>query len=62
MRWYDLKLALGSPAIGERRISVRMGLESSGAALEAVRKAAGLEIEFGKDNEVVLREGAAPKR
>lgn len=59
-RWYDLKLAIGSPAIAERRVSVRMGLESSGAALEAVRKAANLNIEFGKDNEVVLKESATP--
>ncbi len=55
VRWYDLKLAMGSADIASKRISARLGLQSSGAALEAVRKAAGLEIEFGKDNEVVLK-------
>lgn len=55
IRWYDLKLALGDPAIGDKRISVRLGLESSGTALEAVRQAAGLKIEFGADKEVVLK-------
>jgi ferric-dicitrate binding protein FerR (iron transport regulator) len=56
VRWYDLKLALGDPALGDKRISVRLGLESSGNALEAVRSAAGLRIEFGKDKEVVLKQ------
>jgi ferric-dicitrate binding protein FerR (iron transport regulator) len=55
VRWYDLKLALGDPAVGDKRISVRLGLESSGTALEAVRQAAGLKIEFGNDKAVVLK-------
>ena len=55
IRWYDLKLALGDPALGDKRISVRLGLESSGAALEAVRQAAGLKLEFGNDKETILR-------
>ncbi len=60
VRWYDLNLAMGSSDIAAKRISARLGLQSSGAALEAVRKAAGLEIEFGKDNQVVLK-NAMPK-
>ena len=55
VRWYDLKLALGDPAAGDKRISVRLGLESSGTALEQVRQAAGLKIEFGTDKEVILK-------
>ena len=57
VRWYDMNLAMGSPDIAAKRISARLGLQSSGAALETVRKAAGLEIEFGKDNQVVLKNG-----
>lgn len=55
VRWYDLNLAMGSADIASKRISVRLGLQSSGAALETVRKAAGLEIEFGNDKQVVLK-------
>ncbi|HYW32985.1 MAG TPA: FecR domain-containing protein [Gemmatimonas sp.] len=57
VRWYDLKLAIGDPSINDQRVTARLGLESSGAALEAVRKAAGLVIEFGADKEVVLKRG-----
>lgn len=55
IRWYDLKLALGNAAVGEKRVSARLGLESSGAALEAIRKAAGLTLEFGADKEMILK-------
>jgi len=55
IRWYDLKLALGNPALGDKRVSARLGLESSGAALEAIRKAAGLTLEFGADKETILK-------
>lgn len=54
-RWYDLNLAVGSPDIGAKRVSARLGLESSGTALETIRKAAGLNIEFGTNKEVVLK-------
>ncbi|MEO7522146.1 MAG: FecR domain-containing protein [Gemmatimonas sp.] len=55
IRWYDLKLALGDAALGDKRVSARLGLESSGAALEAIRKAAGLTLEFGADKETILK-------
>jgi transmembrane sensor len=55
VRWYDLKLALGNPALADKRVSARLGLESSGAALEAIRKAAGLTLEFGADKETILK-------
>lgn len=60
VRWYDLNLAMGSPDIASKRISARLGLQSSGAALDSVRKAAGLDIEFGKDKEMVLKASATP--
>jgi ferric-dicitrate binding protein FerR (iron transport regulator) len=55
IRWYDLKLALGDPSLGDKRISARLGLQSSGAALEAIRKTAGLTLEFGADKETILK-------
>ncbi|MES2521568.1 MAG: FecR domain-containing protein [Gemmatimonadota bacterium] len=54
-RWYDLKLAIGDPSLNDRRVTARLGLESSGTALETVVKAAGLATEFGAEKEVVLK-------
>lgn len=54
-RWFDLKLALADPALASRRVSVRLGLQSSGEALDAVAKAAGLVHGFDQDKQVVLR-------
>lgn len=55
-RWFDLKLALADPALASRRVSVRLGLQSSGEALDAVAKAAGMVHGFDAEKQVVLKE------
>ena len=55
VRWFDLNVSVADAAVGEKRVSVRLGLQSSGAALEAVAKAAGVTTGFGKDKGVVLK-------
>lgn len=53
-RWFDLKATLADPALGDRPMSLRIGLGSSGDALNAMTQAASLSIGFDKDEKVVL--------
>lgn len=54
-RWFDLKLETPDAAVGEKRVSLRLGLQSAGTALDMVAKAAGVTTSFGKDDVMVLR-------
>ena len=60
-RWFDLKASLADATLGERKISLRIGMQSSGDALKMLATAANLAIGFDKDEKVVLSDaGAAP--
>jgi transmembrane sensor len=65
-RWYDLRPQLADPSLGDRRVSLRLALQSSGDALKAMADSARLQIGFDKDDKVVLRDAppapAAPAR
>jgi transmembrane sensor len=64
-RWFDLDASLADPALGEPKISLRVGLLSSGDALNALATAGGLTIGFDQDKKVVLRavsSGTVPAR
>ena len=63
-RWYDLQVQAPSPAMLDRRITLRAPLGSSRAALAALDSSAGLTYEW-QDRRMVLRDraaGAAPAR
>ncbi len=55
-RWFDLQAALADPALGDRTVSLRVGLESSGEALRMLAAAARLSVGFDQDDKVVLRD------
>ena len=54
IRWFDLKASLVDKSLGERKVSLRIGLQSSGDALKAMAAAANLSVGFDKDDKVVL--------
>ena len=54
IRWFDLKASLADKSLGERKVSLRIGLQSSGDALIAMAAAANLSVGFDKDDKVVL--------
>jgi len=54
IRWFDLNASLADASLGERKVSLRIGLQSSGEALRAMASAANLSIGFDKDDKVVL--------
>jgi len=59
IRWFDLKAALADPALGARKVSLRLGLQSRGDALKALAGAAMLSIGFDKDDSVLLSDSVA---
>ncbi len=59
IRWFDLKAALADVALGERRVTLRVGLQSSGDAVAALANAATLSVGFDKDDHVLLSDAAA---
>jgi ferric-dicitrate binding protein FerR (iron transport regulator) len=59
-RWFDTKAKLGDNALGARKISLRVGLSSSGEALKQLAAAASLKIGFDKDDRVVLSDDPNP--
>ena len=69
IRWFDLKASLADATLGERPVTMRVALGSSGDALSAFANAANLSIGFDKDDKVVLsdkpvveKKGAAKKK
>jgi ferric-dicitrate binding protein FerR (iron transport regulator) len=59
-RWFDLKAKLADPALGARAVTLRVGLSSSGEALNALAQAAALTIGFDKEEKVVLSDNPTP--
>jgi ferric-dicitrate binding protein FerR (iron transport regulator) len=53
-RWYGLNPKLDHDSLGERRVSLRIALQSSGDAIKALADSAKLHIGFDKDEKVVL--------
>ena len=50
IRWYDLNASLANAALGQRRVSLKVGLQSSGDALKVLAAAANLAIGFDKED------------
>ncbi|MBL0172065.1 MAG: FecR domain-containing protein [Gemmatimonadaceae bacterium] len=62
-RWFDVKASLADAALGERPVTMVLGMQSSGEALKMMATAANLVIAFDKDDKVVLRDaGPAPAK
>jgi transmembrane sensor len=58
VRWFGLNAVLADSSIGDRPVSMRVALASSGEATDALTKAADLTIAFGKND--LLEFNAAP--
>lgn len=58
VRWFGMNAALVDEAAGDRPVSMRIALNSSGEATKALTQAADLVIGFGKDDRIEFR--AAP--
>jgi transmembrane sensor len=59
IRWFDLKAKIADPALGDRRVSMRVGLQSSGEALKVLAAAANLSVGFDTEDHVVLTDATA---
>ena len=57
-RWHNLNTNLADPALGQRRITTKLPLESSGQALDALTRAANLVVTY-EGEQMVLRDAAA---
>jgi ferric-dicitrate binding protein FerR (iron transport regulator) len=60
VRWFGLNAVLADSSIGDRPVSMRVALASSGETTEALTKAADLTIAFGKNDR--LEFNAAPAK
>ncbi len=61
VRWFGLDAALADSTIGDRPVSMRIALASSGDATKALTQAANLAITFGKNDRIEFRDaGAVP--
>lgn len=52
VRWFSMDAALGDEALGDRPVSMRVALSSSGDATKALTDAASLAIQFGKNDRI----------
>lgn len=52
VRWYGMNAALVDETAGDRPVSMRIALNSSGEATKALTQAANLVINFGKDDRI----------
>jgi ferric-dicitrate binding protein FerR (iron transport regulator) len=59
VRWFGINAALGDEAVGDRRVSLRLALASSGEATKALTEAAKLAIQFGKDDRIEFYDAPA---
>lgn len=57
-RWHNLSANLAEPSLGQRRITTKLPLESSGQALDALTRAANLVVTY-EGEQMVLRDAAA---
>ena len=63
IRWFALNASLADPSLGERKVSLVIGMQSSGDAIKMLAEAANLSIGFDKDDKVVLSDaGTAPAK
>lgn len=61
VRWYGINAALIDESAGDRPVSMRIALNSSGEATKALTNAANLVITFGKDDRIEFSGAPAPK-
>jgi ferric-dicitrate binding protein FerR (iron transport regulator) len=62
-RWFDMSPKLADPSLGDRTVSLRLALKSSGDAIKALADSARLQIGFDKDEKVVLSDAPpAPEK
>lgn len=59
VRWFGINAVLADSSIGDRYVSMRVALSSSGDATNALMKAAGLSLAFGREDR--LEFSAAPE-
>jgi ferric-dicitrate binding protein FerR (iron transport regulator) len=52
VRWFGINAALADPALGDRPVSMRVALASSGDATKALTESANVAIQFGKDDRI----------
>lgn len=63
VRWFGMNAVLADSSVGDRPVSMRIALSSSGEATAALTKAADLTIAFGKDDRIEFnRAPAAPTK
>jgi hypothetical protein len=55
VRWFGINAALVDESAGDRPVSMRIALNSSGEATKALTRAANLVIGFGKDDRIEFR-------
>lgn len=59
IRWFGIDAELADSSIADRPVSMRVDLTSSGEAIKALTKAAGLAITFGKNDRIEFRDSTA---
>ena len=59
VRWFSLDAVLADSTIGDRPVSMRVALASSGDATKALTQAANLGITFGKNDRIEFRDVSA---
>ena len=59
VRWFGLNAHLADPAIGDRPVSMRVALSSSGEATTKLTQAANLGITFGKGDRIEFHDAGA---
>ncbi|WP_337171700.1 FecR domain-containing protein [Gemmatimonas aurantiaca] len=59
IRWFSLDAVLADSTIGDRPVSMRVALASSGDATKALTQAANLGITFGKNDRLEFRDASA---
>jgi len=57
VRWFGLNAALVDESIGDRPVTMRVALSSSGDATKVLTQAANLTIQFGKDDRIEFTGG-----
>lgn len=59
IRWFGVDAVLADSSIGDRPVSMRVDLSSSGDAIKALTSAAGLAITFGKNDRIEFKDSTA---
>jgi transmembrane sensor len=64
VRWFSLNAILADESIGDRPVTMRVALSSSGDATKVLTEAANLAIQFGKDDRIEFNDGGVvvPKK